>query len=74
MNATDVPKDLLNGTVGTSKAGEPRCETLQFVFSFLIIGSICILGLIGNTLSLVVLLKIKVGFFFQKEKCGYYLE
>ena len=36
------------------------CFTLKFVIAFVIIGSICLLGMIGNFLSLFVLAKIKV--------------
>ena len=36
------------------------CFTLKFVIAFVIIGSVCLLGMIGNFLSLFVLAKIKV--------------
>ena len=62
MNITNFSKDLsqLVNSTDTTDGGEPRCDTLKFVFSFVMIGSICILGMIGNALSLIVLLKIKV--------------
>ena len=62
MNVTNFSKDLpqLINSTETANGGEPRCDTLKFVFSFVMIGSICILGMIGSALSLLVLLKIKV--------------
>ena len=62
MNFTNFSTELsqLINSTDTTDGGELRCDTLKFVFSFVMIGSICILGMIGNALSLIVLLKIKV--------------
>ena len=63
MNVTNFSSDssqLVNDSLYSTNGQEPRCDTLKFVFSFVMIGSLCILGMIGNVLSLIVLLKIKV--------------
>ena len=42
MNITNFSKDLsqLVNSTDTTDGGEPRCDTLKFVFSFVMIGSI----------------------------------
>ena len=62
MNSTFTSVNLtqLNGTVETIVEAA-TCDKLKFVFAFVIIGSICVLGMIGNLLSLIVLSKIKVS-------------
>ena len=60
MNSSQVYSNFTNFTATESAPEQVTCFTLKFVIAFVIIGSVCILGMIGNFLSLLVLTKIKV--------------
>ena len=61
MSSVEVQDNFTNFyTTADPPEEKVTCFTLKFVIAFVIIGSICLLGMIGNFLSLFVLAKIKV--------------
>ena len=59
MSSGEVQDNFPNITADPPEE-KVTCFTLKFVIAFVIICSICLLGMIGNFLSLFVLAKIKV--------------